>query len=178
MRLRPSVRSLLTLLFVGPPFLFPAADSAGAPNEVIYKESRLMKEIFEPAKAGSAAGAQAQPARSVYDPTGKTDPFKPFIEEQEPVEEKRVRKPKTYLETLDLSQLELIAIVVGPKGNYAMVRDSKGIGHVIQKGTPIGTNDGMVYAVTEKEVIVREEHKDFRGNIQYRDTAKKLPRPD
>ena len=70
----------------------------------------------------------------VYDPTGKTDPFKSFIAEQESVEEKKKRKPKTYLETLDLSQLDLIAIIISQKGNWAMVRDSKGIGHVIQEG--------------------------------------------
>ena len=171
-------RSLLTVLLVGPPLLFSATDSAGVPNEVIYKESRPMKKLFDTPKEGSAAGAKAEEskaARFVYDPTGKTDPFKPFIAEQESAEEKKVRKPRTYLETLDLSQLELIAIVVGPKGNFAMVRDSKGVGHVIQKGTPIGTNEGMVYAVTEKEVIVREEYKDFRGNIQHKDIAKRLP---
>jgi len=60
------------------------------------------------------------------------------------MEEKAKRKPKTYLETLDLSQLELIAIIVGTKGNYAMVKDSKGTGHVVQKGTAIGTNGGFV----------------------------------
>lgn len=174
----PRSRSLLTVLLVGPPLLFSAAESAGVPNEVIYKESRPMKTLFEPSKEGPAAGAKAEeskPARFVYDPTGKTDPFKPFISEQESTEAKKVRKPRTYLETLDLSQLELIAIVVGSKGNFAMVRDSKGVGHVIQKGTPIGTNEGTVFAVTEKEVIVREEYKDFRGNIQHKDIAKRLP---
>jgi len=130
-----------------------------------------MKNLFDAQKEES----ESKPARYVYDPTGKTDPFKPFISEQESTEEQKQKKPRTYLETLDLSQLELIAIIVGPKGNYAMVRDSKGVGHVIQKGTPIGTNDGTVYAVTEREVIVREEYKDFRGTVQYRDVAKRLP---
>jgi type IV pilus assembly protein PilP len=148
------VRSLLALLVFGSPLLFPAAPSPGAQKE---------------------GAEESKPAKYVYDPTGKTDPFKSFIAEQEPVAAQKERNPRTYLETLDLSQLELIAIVVGPKGNYAMVRDSKGVGHVIQKGTPIGTNDGTVHAVTEREVIVREEYKDFRGAIQYREVAKRLP---
>jgi type IV pilus assembly protein PilP len=79
------------------------------------------------------------------------------------------------LETLDLSQLELIAIIVGAKGNYAMVKDSKGTGHVIQKGTSIGTNGGFVERITDKEVIIREEYKDFKGTVKYKDIAKKLP---
>lgn len=111
----------------------------------------------------------------VYDPTGKTDPFKSFIAEQESVEEKKKRKPKTYLETLDLSQLDLIAIIISQKGNWAMVRDSKGIGHVIRKGTPIGLNEGVVYEIKEKELIVREKRKDFRtGQVTDKDVAKKL----
>jgi len=86
-----------------------------------------------------------------YDPSGKTDPFKSFIAEQEEMEEKAKRRPKTYLETLDLSQLELIAIIVGAKGNYAMVKDSKGTGHVIQKGTSIGTNGGLLKGLRRKK---------------------------
>jgi Tfp pilus assembly protein PilP len=152
-----------------------------AAQEVVYKDSRPMKQVFESQKesgAGSPSAEQAKETRIAYDPTGKTDPFKSFLAEQEVPEEKKESRParqKTYLETLDLSQLELIAIVVGPKGNWGMVRDSKGVGHVVQKGTPIGTNGGVVHGITEKEVTVREEYKDFRGNVQHRDIAKKLP---
>lgn len=166
------------LLFLGVMLVFSVPSASAVPQDVINKESRPMKKLFDgqnESAPASASNAVVIAAKYSYDPTGKTDPFKSFIAEQESVEEKRVRKPRTYLETLDLSQLELIAIISGPKGNWAMVRDSKGVGHVIQKGTLIGTNSGAVYAVTEKEIIVREEYKDFRGNVQHRDIAKKLP---
>lgn len=104
-----------------------------------------------------------------YDPTDKTDPFKSFIAIQEAIEAEKDRKPRTYLETLDISQLDLIAIIVGPKGNYAMVRDAKGLGYVIKKGTPIGVHDGVVYQINENEVIIREK---FRG--KERDISKEL----
>jgi len=55
------------------------------------------------------------------------------------------------------------------------VRDSKGTGHVIQKGTAVGTNGGVVERVTDKEVVIREEYKDFKGTVRYKDIAKKLP---
>jgi Tfp pilus assembly protein PilP len=56
-----------------------------------------------------------------------------------------------------------------------MVRDSKGVGHVIKKGTPIGLNEGIVHVINDKEVIVREKHKDFRtGQVKVKDTPKKL----
>ena len=108
----------------------------------------------------------------VYNPTGKTDPFLSFIAI---AEEREEDKPKTYLETLELSQLDLAVIVIGPKEKWAMVTDSKDVGHVIKEGTLIGTNGGVVYKILEGEVIIREEYRDFRGNQQYREISKKSP---
>ena len=124
---------------------------------------------------GGLASEEVIPKGYSYDPAGKTDPFKSFIAEQEAIEEKKKKQAKTYLETLDLSQLDLIAIIMGPKENWAMVRDSKGLGYVIRKGTPIGINGGVVHQIREKEVIIREEVRDFkRGQVKLRDIPKKL----
>jgi len=169
--LRNSLLPVLVLSFL--------ASEVLADSDVIYKEPRPLKQVIEKDKAVPPGEAKKEEKkeqpRYTYDPTGKTDPFKSFIAEQEEMEEKAKRKPKTYLETLDLSQLELIAVIVGAKGNYAMVRDSKGTGHVIQKGTAIGTNGGFVERITDKEVVIREEYKDFKGTVRYKDIAKKLP---
>ena len=173
LNLKNSLFSVLVFSFFAPGVL-------AAPPDVVYKESRPPKQVSEP---GNAAPPPAEAKKDEkkeapkysYDPTGKTDPFKSFIAEQEEMAEKTKRKPKTYLETLDLSQLELIAIIVGSKGNYAMVKDSKGTGHVITKGTGIGINGGFVERITDKEVVIREEYKDFKGTVRYKDIAKKLP---
>jgi type IV pilus assembly protein PilP len=161
--------------------LFIQLDVALCAQETVYKPARSPKQE----KGTEEAAAMETPQKEVkkiegeyyYDPTGKTDPFKSFIAIQEEVEEKRKRKPKTYLETLDLSQLELIAIISGPQGNYAMVRDSKGLGHVITKGTAIGTNGGVVDTITDKKVIIKEEYRDFRGTRKAREITKKIPSP-
>ncbi len=157
--------------------LLPARAAAGSPA-VTYKEARPLKMIFAaktpPSEQELLSDSEEEVAYE-YDPTGKTDPFKSFIAEQEEVAEQKRRKPKTYLETLDLSQLELIAIITGPKGNYAMVRDSKGLGHVIRQGTAIGTNGGIVHSISEQQVTVREEFRDFRGRTKHKEVAKKLP---
>ena len=113
----------------------------------------------------------------IYNPTGKTDPFKSFIALEEEMKGKKKRKPRTFLETVDLSQLELTAIITSQQDNWAMVRDSKGIGHVIKKGTYIGTNGGIVHEIKNKEVIIREEVTDFRGNIRQKEISKRLPSP-
>jgi len=159
--------------------VFLYSGMALASPEVVFKANRPPKKIFESKEDVSGEekkeGAEEKRGGFAYDPTGKTDPFKSFIAIQEELEEKKKSKPKTYLETLDLSQLELIAVVMGPKGNWAMVRDSKGLGHVIRKGTAIGTNGGVVEKITAKEVIIREEYRDFRGTSKYRNVAKELP---
>jgi len=111
----------------------------------------------------------------VYDPTGKTDPFQSFIAIAEEAEEQEKREPKTYLETLELSQLDLAATIIGPKGKWAIVKDSKDDGHVIKEGTLIGTNGGVVYQIREGEVVIREKFKNFRGQIQEREISKKTP---
>jgi type IV pilus assembly protein PilP len=169
--LRNSLLPILVLSFL--------ASEVLAASEVVYKEPRPLKQVIEKDNAVPPAEAKKEEKkeqpRYTYDPTGKTDPFKSFIMEQQDVDDKAKRKPKTYLETLDLSQLDLIAIIVGGKGNFAMVKDSKGTGHVITKGTGIGTNGGFVERITDKEVVIREEYKDFKGTVRYKDIAKKLP---
>jgi len=180
MPLRP-LRKAKSSLFILLILLFIHLDVALCAQETVYKPAR---------PPGQEKGTEEAPAMETpnkeermkegeyyYDPTGKTDPFKSFIAIQEEVEEKKKRRPKTYLETLDLSQLELIAIISGPQGNYAMVRDSKGLGHVITKGTAIGTNGGVVDAITDKEVIIKEEYRDFRGTRKAREITKKIPSP-
>jgi type IV pilus assembly protein PilP len=109
----------------------------------------------------------------IYDPSGKTDPFKPFIVTQEEKAAKEREKPRTYLETLELSQLSLSVIVIGESGKWAMVKDSKDDGHVIKEGTPIGTSGGVVYKIQPGEVIIREEFINFRGEKDFRDVSKK-----
>ena len=159
-------------------FVFFALGTALASQDVIYKEARPPKKIFKQDKEvekPNALGGKKKQVTFIYDPTGKTDPFKSFIAIQEEMEEKKKRKPRTYLETVDLSQLELSVIITSPKGNWAMVRDSKGLGHVIKKGTFIGTNGGVIYEITDKAVIIREEYRDFRGRKKFKDIPKKLP---
>ena len=174
-RLGKKGRDSLLLAFV---LVFFALDMVLASQDVIYKEARPPKKIFQEEREVSepkAVGENKKEITYIYDPTGKTDPFKSFIAIQEEMEEKKKRKPRTYLETVDLSQLELSVIITSVKGNWAMVRDAKGLGHVIKKGTYIGTNGGIVNEITDKAVIIREEYRDFRGRKKFKDIPKRLP---
>ena len=166
-------RNSLILLFVS---FFVACAYAQAAQEVIdQKETgEEVLDVAETTQNQKPVGKNTDDDY-IYDPRGKTDPFKSFIALQEEMEEKKKRKPRTYLETVELSQLQLTVIITSGKESWAMVRDSKGLGHVIKKGTFIGTDGGIVHEITDKEVIIREEYKDFRGNLKYRERSKKLP---
>jgi type IV pilus assembly protein PilP len=166
-------RNRFILLFVS--LFFSCAFAQAAQEAIDQKETG--EEILDVAKTTEAQKPESESKDDdyFYDPIGKTDPFKSFISLQEEMEEKKRRKPRTYLETVELSQLQLTMIITGGKESWAMVRDSKGLGHVIKKGTFLGTDGGFVHEITEKKVIIREETRDFRGNLQYRERIKELP---
>jgi type IV pilus assembly protein PilP len=142
-------------------------------NAVLAEQEKTQDKIIKPpevvAEPVKDATASSSPVSYLYDPTNKTDPFKSFLAIRE---EQAKSKAKTYLETLELSQLDLTVTVVGSKSKWAMVKDSKGVGHVIKEGMPIGTNNGVVYKISQGEIVIREQHKDFRGQLQNVDITK------
>jgi len=170
--------------------IFPGSAAAEVSKKAIIKIPKDKKTITEPSrkpieeeiKVEAVEGEAKKDEEKVdysYDPTNKVDPFKSFIVVRKELEEKEKEKPKTYLETLDISQVTLSAIVLGDKENWALVRDSKGDGHVIKIGTAIGTRGGRVIKILEKEVVVREYYTDMRDREKIpRDISMRLPLVD
>jgi len=113
----------------------------------------------------------------VYDPTGKRDPFQPFIAAQTPVKPVGEEIPVTPLQKYDLSQLKLVAIIVGTGDGSAMVQDSEGKGYIIKKGVYVGTNYGKVKAVLKDRVIVEERYKDYMGQVKEKEIILRLHPP-
>lgn len=109
----------------------------------------------------------------VYDPKGKRDPFKPFIIESQRQQESQVlaRNP---LQRYDVSQLKLVAIIWQLDNPTAMMEDASGKGYIITKGTLIGKNDGIVSAITEKEVVVTEKFTNLLGEEKIKDVRIRL----
>lgn len=88
-----------------------------------------------------------------------------------------LKKPRTELQTLGLSQLTLTAIIQSKTGNWAMVRDPKGMGYILKEGTRIGTNGGVVsrIAINEKKVVIKEPYIDKEIHIKYKPVEMELP---
>ncbi len=103
----------------------------------------------------------------LYDPAGKRDPFKPLFpteaERVEPAKKKikKKRPPLTPLQKVALSQLNLVAIILSPDRNRALVEEPSGKGYIITKGTYLGQHFGRVKKILQDRVIVEEEIEDF-----------------
>ena len=113
-------------------------------------------EKKEPEKKGEAEYS--------YNPAGKPDPFKPFMQLTSAKGSKTA--PLTPLQKYDISQLKLVAIISSPDGNIALVEDVAGKGYFLKKGTWIGKNDGKVTRILKDKVIVEEVYQDIFGQTK------------
>ena len=115
-----------------------------------------------------------------YDPTGKPDPFKSFIlatAAQEEVAPKVVRHQLTPLQKMPMSEIQagLKAIIWGQLGNKALVEDATGKGYVVQEGTYVGQNDGIVKKIYQDRIVVEEYRRDpGKGRLEPNEVVLKL----
>ncbi len=100
----------------------------------------------------------------VYSPAGKADPFRPFILQSRPKDDKEaILNP---LQRYDVSQLKLVAIIWRVDIPMALMEDATGKGFIITKGTLIGGNDGVVTDISEKEVVIVEKAVNLLGETK------------
>ena len=98
-----------------------------------------------------------------YNPAGKPDPFRPFIQL---ASRGGSRTALTPLQKFDISQLKLVAIITTSEGNIALVEDVTGKGYFLKKGTWIGKNDGKVIKILKDAVIIQEVYQDIFGQTK------------
>jgi len=118
----------------------------------------------EPKKTATAA--------YVYDPTGKPDPFRPFILEIKGPPP--VIKPLQPLQRYEISQLKLVGIIWMPETPRAMLEDATGKGFIVSKGSLVGKNDGKVTEIFQDEVIITEKSTDILGETKIKDIKLRL----
>ena len=157
-------------------------------------EAKTAPEIGDKAELASEESTEEEAVNDfVYNSEGKTDPFLPLFreetaskEEPEPeaedtakkeVVKKKRRIPRTPLERMDLSQLKLVAIIRAESGNHALVQDAAGKGYVLNTGTYIGLNAGIVKQIEKDKVIVEEEVEDVYGKSSLREREMILQKP-
>jgi type IV pilus assembly protein PilP len=148
-------------------FLFFFAGCGGSPPPSSPppkgKSPAVEKKKGEPAKVAEKKELEKkEETEYAYNPVGKPDPFKPFIQLTS-IKESSKSFPLTPLQKYEISQLNLVAIIATPEGNIALVEDSAGKGYFLKKGTGIGKNDGKVKKILKDRVIIEEAYEDIFG---------------
>lgn len=92
-----------------------------------------------------------------YNPVGKPDPFKPFIDRELAVLKKAKPLPMSPLQRASISEFKLVGISGDDKTRKAVVQDVKGKVYPIFIGTYIGLNHGRVAEIRADRVIVEEK---------------------
>lgn len=104
----------------------------------------------------------------LYDKTGKRDPFVSLIKKEEVV------PGDTPLESYDVSAVRILGIVWNQKGHFAEVILPDGKAYTVKEGMPIGVHKGKVQRITKSSIIVKENVKDYKGEIKSKETILKL----
>jgi type IV pilus assembly protein PilP len=170
-------RTNLPCKVVLPLFLALLAAPSGATGpDVVYKSARAKKDLTKTLKSATYA----------YDPTGKVDPFAPFI-----LKGKARQKDwtKTDLQLIPISELILTGIIKSEDTVLAMVTDPKGKGYILKRGTYVGTNGGVVERIVcedvmkpwgiepVRKVVVKEPRFDLQGKLGHRLIEIGFPKP-
>jgi type IV pilus assembly protein PilP len=112
-----------------------------------------------------------------YNPTGKADPFKPFID-VELAKKKAVEQSRPLslnpLQRQTVDQFKLVGIIGDNKGKRAMVQDSAGKFYSLLPGAYIGLNNGRVSKILADRIIVDEKIRTDEGKIASRKIIIKL----
>ncbi len=145
-------------------FVMGCGEQTPPPSPAVKgKLSTVDKKKVEPAKVDEKKEEEKkEEVEYSYNPSGKADPFKPFIQ-LTLVKESQRGVPLTPLQKYEISQLKLVAIISSPEGNIALIEDSSGKGYFLKKGTLIGKNDGKVTRILKDKVIVEEVFEDVMG---------------
>ncbi len=115
------------------------------------------------------------PEGYTYEPKGRRDPFLSIIEaskrEKEAEKKKKGLKPS---EAYDVRDIKVIAIAKDRKRYYAMIQLPDKKYFTIREGMTLGMYGGKVISINDNGVTVREFVKNYKGEIQPRDTILKL----
>ncbi len=155
----------------------PAKPSAQRKTEKTDKQPRSS------ANAAEKTAMQASTIRPPYNPDGKIDPFQPLFKKDESTpdegtpKKKRVERPRTPLERLELGQLKLVAIVFSDDMKKALVEEASGKGYVVELGTSIGRERGKVVDILKDRIVIRQDVEDDFGDQVVKQKELKLQKP-
>lgn len=140
-------------------------------------KAKLIESLSAPTPPGSDTAPANEkrtdsPEKLSVPPTGKRDPFRPFTLTLR--SHVRHRKNVSPLERYELGQLKLVGVIWSSNEPRALVEDSAGLGYVVKVGTPIGTSDGVVKAITQNGIVIDEYFVDLYGARKRREVSMRI----
>jgi Tfp pilus assembly protein PilP len=144
----------------------PPAQAVGSVKE-IPKPATSTEAPSPPVAAAVPAPPLAEAADGyTYDPKSRREPFQSLTRLVK-IDKTRMEMPP--LQRVQLSDLKLLGIMWGGYGYYGLVRTPDGKGYTVKEGMLMGTNNGVISAITDKAVIVSEPSIDISGNKSTKD---------
>jgi Tfp pilus assembly protein PilP len=125
-----------------------------------------------PVAEADQAPPSSDPAAQAQDDDGR-DPFRPFTLDLRPAEP---NEPLTPLQTYDLRQLTVAAVMWDFTPPLAMLEDELGMGFIVSPGTLIGRQGGVVTGIQPGRVLVDEKMVDFYGHEQVNRVVLEMPK--
>lgn len=119
------------------------------------------------ASQSDAGPAPADPPGYAYHPEGRRDPFMAIAVGDSKAAEVNLSVPP--LQRVALSEVNLIGIMWGGFGYVAMVQTPDGRGYTVREGTQVGANEGIVSAITDEALTIKEPYLDIYGKKQMRE---------
>lgn len=145
----------------------------------------LSSPVSASGQAGSAKTMQGTGATHyVYNSSGKSDPFQPFVEKEANEKMRKAALLKTMakikpmsifpLQRANVEEFRLIGIAGNEQKRTAMVKDAKGKFFPLSVGTVIGLNGGRVAQILDDRVIVEERAAAGKGQYKTKLISLKL----
>lgn len=117
-------------------------------------------KVTDPKAVGQKVAEVKTAPQYKYNPAGKPDPFKPFIELDMAARQKLEKaKPLAMspLQRAGIDQFRVVGISGDEKVRKAVVQDAKGKIYPLFTGTYVGLNNGRVVEILADRVIVEEK---------------------
>jgi Tfp pilus assembly protein PilP len=165
-------RSLSFLLTVS--LILSMASCTGGSGTPSRKNPKLAHpaDKAESVKPVQAADQVEEPKIPEYQVTGVRDPFQPFagIRPEGSSITGEIGKGVDPLQKISIAQLYLVGVIMG-KQKKALLQDTSGMGYIVNEGTLIGENNGVVTTITKDSVTVKQHFKDYMGRVSTREVV-------
>ena len=170
------VFSVIVLVTVG---LFACGNEAAGPGRPALQQQAQKLQKTEPSQQPAPAVNAEQPKIEgetyLYDPQGRRDPFLSIIEiSKKDRESENKKKGLKSSESYEVNEIKVLAIASQGKKYFAMIQLPDKKYFTVREGMNLGLFGGKVVKIDPEGIVVRESLKNYKGEMQPKDTILKL----